>query len=99
CNFETEAVRGAIQRCQEEVVIPRPIYRAGTLVLCHRPRDYQPLITCAVKVKVGDLVIELGFSGGDGRAFLVLRNKAKAGFTGQTWVPSIGPSRRVDPTT
>ena len=35
CNFETEAVRVAIQRCQKEIVVAGPVYRAGTLVLRH----------------------------------------------------------------
>ena len=35
CNLDTEAVRVAIQRCQEEVVIAGPVYRAGTFVLRH----------------------------------------------------------------
>src|SRR5205809_3827676 len=35
-NFDAEAVRAAIQGCQEEVVIAGAIYRSGALVLRER---------------------------------------------------------------
>ena len=44
-NFDAEAVRAAIQGCQEEVVIAGPVYRSATLVLRQRSGNYQPLVT------------------------------------------------------
>src|ERR1700747_1085019 len=51
-----------------------------------------------MEVEVGNLIIELGLSCGNVCSFLVLGNKAKARFAGQTWIPSIGANWRGDPT-
>src|SRR5690349_18067305 len=66
---------------ENESVIASAVDLPRALILSLGTGDDRPIVVAAVQLKVGDLELELGFPGRDGRAFCILRSEPEVCLT------------------